>query len=156
MASATQAPNPQHEFMKEVCDTICTIEKQYASYIFEKYIKPTLSSLSPIEQEEHETKYMNTLFIKKKPMTADSHLQLELDEIAQANADYAADPKAFPSKKTVHGYPDEFRCNFIRQCKTYITRCQNKSVDNEFYCTQHMDTPNKLLREYEKAVSELQ
>lgn len=153
MTSSVQTTNPAYEYLKEVCDTISAIERQYAAYIFAKYVKPTLT---PAEQEEQETKCMNTLFIKKKPMTADSHLQLELDEIAHANADYAADPKAFPSKKTEHGYPDEFRCNFIRQEKTYLKRCHAKSVDNEFYCTQHMNIPNKHLREYEKAVSDLQ
>lgn len=152
MASATQASNPAYEFIKVVCAAIQTIEKEYAVYLFAKYIKPTVA---PEAIEEHETKFMNTLFIKKKPMTADSHLQLELDEITRANADYAADPKAFPSKKTDHGYPDEFRCNFIRQDRSYLKRCQNKAVEDEFYCTQHMNTPNKFLREYEKAVNEL-
>jgi hypothetical protein len=152
MASA-QTPNPAYEYMKTVCTSIQTIERQYAAYIFAKYVKPTIS---PTEQEEQETKCMNTLFIKNKPMSADSYLQLELDEIAHANEDYAADPKAYPSKKTEHGYPDEFRCNFIRQEKTYLKRCQSKAVDDEFYCQQHMNTPNKFLREYEKAVSDLQ
>lgn len=152
MASATQAPNPAYEFMKTVCDSIQTIEKEYAVYLFAKYIKPTVA---PEAIEEHETKYMNTLFIKKKPMSSDSYLQLELDEIIRANAEYAADPKAFPSKKTAHGYPDEFRCNFIKQDRSYLKRCQSKTVDDEFYCTQHMNTPNKFLREYEKAINDL-
>lgn len=156
MASASQGPNPAYEFMKTVCDTIQSIEKEYAVYLFAKYVKPTLLTQSSTSQEEHESKFMNTLFIKKKPMTADNCLQLELDEIAHANADYAADPKAFPSKKTDHGYPDEFRCNFIKQDKTYLKRCQSKIVDGEFYCQQHMNTPNKFLREYEKAVNDLQ
>lgn len=153
MTSSVPIANPAYEYLKEICDTISTIERQYAAYIFAKYIKPTITST---EQEEQENKCMNILFIKKKPMTVDSQLQLELDEIAHANADYAADPKAFPSKKTEHGYPEEFRCNFIRQEKIYLKRCHAKSVDNEFYCTQHMNTPNKHLREYEKAVSDLQ
>ena len=150
------ASNPAYEYLKEVCDSIQTIEKEYAAYLFSKYVKPTLLTQSEISQEEHESKFMNTLFIKKKHMTADNWLQLELDEIAHANADYAADPKAFPSKKTDHGYPDEFRCNFIRQEKSYLKRCQSKLVDGEFYCQQHMNTPNKFLREYEKAVNDLQ
>jgi hypothetical protein len=152
MATATHVPNPAYDFMKTVCEALQTIEQEYAVYLFAKYIKPTVA-LEAIE--EHKTKYMNTLFIKKKPMSADSHLQMELDEITRANADYAADPKAFPSKKTDHGYPDEFRCNFIKQDRSYLKRCQSKAVDDEFYCTQHMNMPNKLLREYEKAVNEL-
>lgn len=153
MASAANHPNPEYEFIKTVCNSIQIIEKEYATYLFSKYVKATLP---PTNQEEQETKFMNTLFIKKKPLTADSYLQLELDEIAHANEDYAADPKSFPSKKTEHGYPDEFRCNFIRQDKQYLKRCQSKAIDDEFYCQQHMNTPNKFLREYEKAVSDLQ
>ena len=156
MASASQTTNPAYEFMKTVSDSIQTIEKEYAVYLFTKYVKPTLITQSSTSQEEHESKFMNTLFIKKKPMSADNWLQLELDEIAHANADYAADPKAFPSKKTDHGYPDEFRCNFIKQDKAYLKRCQSKLVDGEFYCQQHMNTPNKFLRDYEKAVNDLQ
>lgn len=69
----------------------------------------------------------------------------------RANVDYAAGQKKFPSKKTNYGYPDEFRCNFIRQNKQYHKRCQFKSVNDEFYCQQHMDTPKKVLCEYERA-----
>lgn len=151
-------PNLQYEFIKTVCESIQTIEKEYALYIYKKYITPTLVADQQTmcdTQDEHLSKFMNILFIKKKPMSADNYLQMELDEIMHANEDYLADPKAFPNKKTDHGYPDEFRCNFIKQDKQYLRRCQCKSVDDEFYCSLHINTPNKFLREYENAVNDL-
>ena len=64
MSALTQTTNPAYDFMKTVCDAIQTIEQEYASYLFAKYIKPTVA---PEAIEEHKTKYMNTLFIKRSP-----------------------------------------------------------------------------------------
>ena len=151
-------PNPAYDFIKATADTVQRIEREYATYLFKKKVVPVIreQQQSPEQLGETETKYMNTLFIKKKSMSADSYLQMELDEIAMANADYAENPDKYQSKRTMHGYPDEYRCNYISQEKTHFKRCSQKSMDGEFYCSQHINTPNKHLREYEKAVDALQ
>ena len=51
MASAAQTTNPAYEFMKTVSDSIQTIEKEYAVYLFTKYVKPTLLTQSITSQE---------------------------------------------------------------------------------------------------------
>lgn len=145
-------PNPAYDFIKATADTVQRIEREYATYLFKKIVAPVIRD----QLSEVETKYMNTLFIKKKPMSADSYLQMELDEITMANADYAEHPEKYPAKRTMHGYPDEYRCNYICQEKTHFKRCSQKSMDDEFYCAQHINTPNKHLREYERAVDALQ
>lgn len=139
-----------YDFVKAVAMSIQTIETQYATYLFAKYICDS----QPIHPEQHE-KFMNTLFIKNKSMSADNYLQIELAEIACATSEYNINPKLYPSKKTDHGYPDEFRCNFVKLDKIHLKRCANKTVDNEFYCVQHINIPNKYLRDYEKAIAEL-
>jgi hypothetical protein len=106
------------------------------------------------------SRYLNRLFIKKRVyITQHELLVAELAEIANADKLYADNPDFYPAQNTEYGYPDEFRCNYIKkdQGKHKLYRCGYKIArpNSEYHCTKHMLEKNCFLDEYNKLASAL-
>jgi hypothetical protein len=163
------------------------IEKTYANYLFNKYVVPTLN-LDNITKLEEQNKYKNEKFneFKKKifytkpgVITQNILIKNELNDIKRANQIYQKEPNLYLPKirKTVFGYPDRYRCEFIIYFKNKFHRCKNKvfkdkeiEVDDDmtleekldeqhlYVCKRHIGLENKYAQEYQniiKILSEL-
>lgn len=155
-------------------------EEKYAKYLFTKLIsrplaeEETRSDLleendessqdeqSSVDADEPVTysRYVNRLFIKKRAyITQHEVLVKELSDIANADKLYADNPDYYPTQYTEYGYPDEYRCNYIRKDsgKHKLYRCSKKIAlpNSEYYCTKHIMEKNCFIDEYNKLASAL-
>lgn len=144
----------QEALLKAVTTRLQAFERRYASYLFTKYIMP---SLAPDNIEMETERYMGLIFIKKRPFISQhEYLRQEIEDIRRADTVYNARPGDFPNHKTEYGYPDKFRCNYIKLDKHKLSRCSIKITSgDEFYCKRHGTEPNKYMQDYQKAVASL-
>lgn len=138
---------------KRNAKSIREIETKIAKYIFNSYIKGKC--------DISQTDFMSKLFFKSKGVISQTALlKEELDLIDKATKDYILHPdKYINNKKTVYGYPDEFRCNHIIYKKHKFTRCKNK-IDEEnggdTFCLHHWDSENPYETDYQNLVDKLE
>jgi len=145
----------QEALLKAVTTRLQVFERKYAQYLFTKHIMPSLDQESVSMEAE---RYMGLLFIKKKAFISQhEYLRQEIDDIRRADTAYNAHPEDFPNHKTEYGYPDKFRCNYIKLEKHKLARCSTKITSgDEFYCKRHGTEPNKHIQDYQKAVASLE
>ena len=138
---------------KENAKQIRVIETKIAKYIFNSYIKEKCK----ISQAE----FMSKLFFKSQGViTQEELLKDELKLLDKATEEYDSHPEKYiNNKKTVFGYPDEYRCHHIIYKKHKFTRCKNK-VDEEnggdMFCLHHWDSENPYEKEYQKLVDKIE
>jgi hypothetical protein len=179
-----------YEILKEfkTLDISCLVksiedfEKKYGEYLFYKYIKPNIciNGLNTIEiQNKITEQYKN--FVKEyfsiKPQIISQEEQLikELKDIKRADEIYIKYSKyANKILKTVYGFPNRYRCEFIIMNKHKLQRCKNKvfkdnniciddctninDINNEqhlFLCKKHINDNNIYAKEYYELVNKL-
>lgn len=158
------------------------LERTFGNYIFEKYIKPKIN-LDGLLQKEQEQKIKETKLnfdkeyysIKPQTITQEQQLKVELKDIKRANEEYEKNP-LYKEKitKTVFGYPDRFRCEFIILGKHKLHRCKSKVfrdkeietdedltkaeiIDEQclYVCKKHLHMENKYAKEYQKLIEKI-
>lgn len=148
---------------------ISQFEINVALYIHKKYfdnknrnVKNNNHKSKPKESESKiiaKDAYLNKLFMFKKYHHSNiQQIKIELKEIESANQAYNEDPKCYLNKKTEFGYPDKFRCNFIRYDKHKFSRCKCKITNDDpenMFCTRHYLVENEHINEYLKLKSEV-
>ena len=141
--------------MKQIIHILQKQEKQYATYLFKKYILPTLD---PSTATREYNKYMGQLFIKRKSVISQlDFIKEDCETIDKADSLYNANPEHYPNHKTVYGYPDEYRCNYIIQHMHKLIRCRKKIIieHGNNLCNTHCSLDNTYLAEYELMCSKL-
>lgn len=136
------------------------IETKMATYIFNNYIKNTNTNSTNSTNSITKKQFMDRIFIHSKGLITQTELlQNEIDNIKKANEEYNLYPEKYiQNKKTIYGYPEEYRCNFIIYNKNKFTRCCNKINDNthnEIYCSLHWDIENKYYDIYTQLIDNL-
>ena len=98
--------------------------------------------------------FMNKIFLLKKGIESNLlELKNELKEIKLADEVYKKNPKLYINKKTEFGYPDKFRCNFIRYNKHKYYRCKCKISEDDkdkMFCSRHYQEDNIHINNYIK------
>tara|TARA_B100001093_G_scaffold358496_1_gene343082 strand:- start:13 stop:618 length:606 start_codon:yes stop_codon:yes gene_type:complete len=98
--------------------------------------------------------FMNKIFLLKKGIESNLlELKNELKEIKLADEVYKNNPKLYINKKTEFGYPDKFRCNFIRYNKHKYYRCKCKISEDDkdkMFCSRHYQEDNIHINNYIK------
>ena len=101
-----------------------------------------------------EESFMNKIFLLKKGIESNLlELKNELKEIKLADEVYKNNPKHYINKKTEFGYPDKFRCNFIRYNKHKYYRCKCKisgEDKDKMFCSRHYLEDNIHINNYIK------
>lgn len=137
------------------------IETKIARYIFNSYIKGKKSQVNEEEKLVTSKEFMAKIFLKSNGLiTQEESLKDELTNISKANEDYLLNSDKYQkTRKTIYGYPDDFRCHHIIYKKHKFTRCNNK-IDEEnggdMYCLQHWDSTNPYENEYNKLIDNME
>lgn len=138
---------------KDNAKQIRVIETKIAKYIFNSYIKEK-SDVSQVD-------FMSKIFLKSKGVISQTELlKDELTLVDKASEEYDTHPDRYiKNKKTVYGYPDEYRCHHIIYKKHKFTRCSNK-IDEEnggdMFCLQHWDSENPYETEYQTLIDKIE
>lgn len=181
---------------KDITRFVNQIEKQFGTYLFNKYVKTQLTkdykikyneikklkhnNLNNIECEDvkcvdeedddiecEEDVYINNNIRKEyikynksfyytKPgliMQIDL-IKKDINDIKKANMLYFKYPELEKKQqKTDYGFPDKYRCNYIRLKNHKIQRCKNKISEedvNDLMCLLHINTENTYKDKYYK------
>tara|TARA_B100000927_G_C16284840_1_gene397076 strand:- start:64 stop:726 length:663 start_codon:yes stop_codon:yes gene_type:complete len=135
-------------------------EKSVAVSIYDKYFKNNYLLKENKELKIDKNDFMNKLFMPKQSIhTNIDELKIELDKIEKANKAYEANPALYKNKKTEYGYPDKYRCMYIRYDKHKYYRCKcgvsNDDPDKTF-CSRHYLIDNYHINEYLKLKLEIE
>ena len=159
------------------------VERTFGDYLFYKYIKPNINLDGLNEKEKYdkikdEKEKFNKEYFLTKPQTISQEQQIinEINDIKQANKIYETDEK-YSNKiiKTVYGYPDRYRCEYIMVKNHKLTRCKckvlkDKEIDTDmtasineinddlhlYKCSKHINSDNKYSNEYYELVKKVE
>tara|TARA_B100000902_G_scaffold222148_1_gene211069 strand:- start:4532 stop:5161 length:630 start_codon:yes stop_codon:yes gene_type:complete len=135
-------------------------EKSVAVRIYDKYFKNNSLLKENKELKIDKNDFMNKLFMPKQSIhTNIDELKIELDKIEKANKAYEANPTLYKNKKTEYGYPDKYRCMYIRYDKHKYYRCKcgiSNDDPDETFCSRHYLIENYHINEYLKLKSEIE
>lgn len=115
------------------------VEKTFGEYLFTTYVLPKLNldCFSKLERDKKikEALYnFNKEFFRNKPQTISQKEQVlnDIDDLEAAENVYERYPQ-YSDKvtKTVYGYPDRYRCNYIILSKHKYHRCKAKVAVDE-------------------------
>lgn len=170
------------DIYKTLVKNIKGVERTFGEYLFTTYIIPKLEldNLSKIKKEEkiklERDKFKNEFFINKPQIiNQEQQIRIDIDDIKKANDIYEKYPD-YEKKvtKTVYGYPDRYRCNYIILNKHKYYRCKAKvlidkdtkeQINNnlpieeyndliyEEYCSHHINNENTNLDTYIKLIN---
>jgi hypothetical protein len=112
-------------------------------------------SKKPINSSRYKS-YLNTIFMndRKHIITQEQHLEMDLKNLEIANKEFAANPKTFKIREH-KSLPDIKRCNFIRNEKNKLMRCDlpiTEDDDDGKYCCRHTGKINMFWENYCKMV----
>ena len=143
-----------------VSNPLSKFEKAVAVSIYDKYFKNNSLFKENKELKIDKKDFMNKLFMPKQSVhTNIDELKIEFDKIEKANKAYEANPTLYKNKKTEYGYPDKYRCMYIRYDKHKYYRCKcgvsNDDPDKTF-CSRHYLIDNSHINEYLKLKSEIE
>jgi hypothetical protein len=145
--------------IKDNAKQIRIIETKIARYIFNTYIKTEIMADDLDNSRIQKSIFMNKIFLKSKGIiTQDELLKDELAEISKANKEYNLNLDRYKNnKRTVFGYPDEYRCQYILYNKHKFMRCKQKiNTDSGIHCALHSESINKYKDDYNKCIVALQ
>ena len=135
-------------------------EKAIAVSIYDIYFKNNSLLKENKELQIDKKDFMNKLFMPKQSIhTNIDELKIELDKIEKANKVYEANPTLYKNKKTEYGYPDKYRCMYIRYDKHKYYRCKcgvSNDDPDETFCSRHYLIDNCHINEYLKLKSEIE
>lgn len=102
-------------------------------------------------------------YTKKTLITQDDIIKKDISDMRKANILYLKYPELDITKtKTDFGYPNKYRCNFIRISKHKMLRCKNKISDTDndgviscIMCTMHLYSDNTYRDQYYKLYNKL-
>jgi hypothetical protein len=160
------------------------VEKTFGEYLFTIYVLPKIN-LDGICREERDKKIkeerekFNKEFFRNKPQTISQREQIlqDIEDIENADNIYKRHPQYLDKiTKTVYGYPNRYRCNYIILSKHKYHRCKSKvAVDKEEkerlnknslsisdynneiygdYCSHHINSDNEHLKPYIKLLED--
>jgi hypothetical protein len=157
------------------------VERTFGDYLFNTYVlsKINLDGLSKEEKQkkikESKKKFENDFYCTK-PQTISQKDQIikDIEDIEMADDIYENNPEyEIKVNKTIYGYPDRYRCEYIILSKHKYHRCKAKVMLNEEYaktvdkdidieerndfiyeycCSHHFNMKNEHLTEYNKLV----
>jgi hypothetical protein len=156
---------------------INSIEMRFGNYLFDKYVKVKLDK-GDIKVDKGDIKVDNKLeskkeinvmyekfkkkfyYKKKNLITQNEIIKKDIYDITNANNLYSKynDVKENMDGKTLYGYPDKMRCNYIRMDKHKMQRCKNKISKDDIYdlmCCKHVNLENIYRENYYKLYNKI-
>jgi hypothetical protein len=105
-------------------------------------------------------------YTKKALITQDDIIKKDISDMRKANILYLKYPELDITRtKTDFGYPNKYRCNFIRINKHKMLRCKNKIADTDdntndglnscIMCSKHLYSDNTYREQYYKLYNKL-
>ena len=145
--------------LKNLSNPLSQFERKVASSIYEKYFKNNSSLENNNKSQIDKKQFMKKIFmIKDSIHTNIDELKIELENIEKANKAYESNPNLYKNKKTEYGYPDKYRCLYVRYEKHKYFRCKcgisEKDPDKTF-CSRHYLLDNHCINEYLKLKSQI-
>ena len=135
-------------------------EKSVAVSIYNKYFKNNSILKENKELKIDKKDFMNKLFMPKQSIHNNiDELKIELDKIEKANKAYEANLSLYKNKKTEYGYPDKYRCMYIRYDKHKYYRCKcgvSNDDPDKIFCSRHYLIDNCHINEYLKLKSQIE
>lgn len=147
--------------LKDLTQYINNIEKRFGNYLFNKYVIPKTTINFKIRTPDISKEYINKCindefkkfklnfyFTKANLITQYDIIKTDVFDIKKANMLYFRYPELEKKKtRTEYGYPDKYRCNFIRMNKHKMSRCKSKITDDEEFsdgmmCSKHLGIDN--------------
>jgi hypothetical protein len=127
------------EIFAPILKNVRGVEKSFGEYLFNTYVLPKIN-LDGFCKEERDKKLkeerdnFNKEFFRNRPQTISQREQIlqDVEDLEEADSVYERYPKyADKVTKTVYGYPDRYRCDYIILSKHKYHRCKAKVAVDE-------------------------
>ena len=140
---------------KNIHHEIQRLERLVLKHIYDTY----LNTIDDDEDQEQDNVQQNKgietqdVFIQKftrryqAPISQEELIKQELYKAEQSNIEY----DKYGDEKTIYGYPDALRCQYIIFKGNKLKRCSNK-IKEDHFCYSHIGKENPFHKKYQDLI----